>query len=149
MIIFYLSFHRPQQTSPGGSVSSGGTQRPNYPVAHAHPATVNSHSDHKSMHPHNRQQYFQLPDHPQAYRPPVPIITLQPDQNLNSIHPHHHPNSRASSSSGGTTAHNSGSGSVTGHSHTNGPQQGNGSTGSGNNNPKQEQRLTHEQVSSY
>lgn len=151
---------RPQQTSPVGSVSSGSTQRPNYPVAHAQPATV-SHSDHP-LHPHNHYTHHQ-PQHQHPHqphnRPPVPVAAGPTDPNLNPLHPHHHPqhfdgktNSRASSSSGGTTAHNSGSGSVIGHNQVaNGPNQGsvgNGSNGNGNNNPKQEQRLTHEQVRS-
>lgn len=92
-----------------------------------------------------QQQLHQLQQNPQhslqTNRPPLPTSTAAADQNLNVPHFHLNvsgkPSSRASSSSGGnvSTVQSTGAGSI------GGTQQA-GSTGT-----KQEQRLTHEQVS--
>lgn len=132
-----LILHRPQQTSPAGSI--GSNHRPPY-IQHQH------HYPQHGQQPLPQQQYNQNSQHPQHQqpqqinRPPLPTTTST-DQNLNlqstaHLHPQHVANSRASSSSGGnaSTVQSTGGGSIS------------GMTGPSPSGVKQEQRLTHEQV---
>lgn len=139
--IFYLT-HRPQQTSPAGSIGSSGNHRPPY-SQHQHHYPLHGKSQQQPLPQHQTQsQYSQNSQHqqPQINRPPLPT-TNSTDQNLNPQTTHLHPphavaNSRASSSSGGnaSTVQSTGGGSIS------------GQTGPSPNAAKQEQRLTHEQV---
>lgn len=142
---------RPQQTSPVGSVGSENVQQrsmySSMPQASGQlPNSTVPQQPQLYQPPFNHQQQsHQLQQNPQhslqTNRPPLPTSTAAADQNLNVPHFHLNvsgkPSSRASSSSGGnvSTVQSTGAGS------TGGTQQA-GSTGT-----KQEQRLTHEQVS--
>lgn len=146
---------RPQQTSPVGSIGSENVQQrsvyPSIPQASGQlpnstvPQQPQFYQQPFNHHTSQQQPLHQLQQNPQhslqTNRPPLPTSTAAADQNLNVPHFHLNvsgkPSSRASSSSGGnvSTVQSTGAGSI------GGTQQA-GSTGT-----KQEQRLTHEQVS--
>nr|NP_523375.2 mushroom bodies tiny [Drosophila melanogaster]Q9VXE5.2 RecName: Full=Serine/threonine-protein kinase PAK mbt; AltName: Full=Protein mushroom bodies tiny; AltName: Full=p21-activated kinase-related protein [Drosophila melanogaster]AOQ13755.1 mbt-PA [synthetic construct]AAF48629.2 mushroom bodies tiny [Drosophila melanogaster]ACH92269.1 FI05259p [Drosophila melanogaster]CAA09699.1 p21 activated kinase related protein [Drosophila melanogaster] len=119
------SMPQQQQTSPVGSVASG--TRSN----HSHTNNGNSGGSYPPMYPTSHQQQQQQQQQAKQGG----------DQNQNPLHPHAHPHphhhqhlaksaSRASSSSGGASS---------------AAQQASGASGGAAGQPKQDQRLTHEQ----